>query len=210
MPCLYLLQPVGSLAVPQEEYQDLQTLEQRLQHVARNLVGTGRAASAQRQQQQQQQQVMQQQMANNGFPACGMQPYPMQMQGMGAQMPGMYQQASSIGVAQGNAPQQAFAAQQRAMGGMGSAPGFRVAPGPGMQSSLLPADQVALPANGFQQQQQQQQQHPGMSRGQVLPSGAAPVMSNGAPVLLRNAPRNEWGAQNGTASLVREARLRVG
>ena len=77
-----------------------------------------------------------------------------------------------------------------------------------MQSSLLPADQVALPVNGLQQQQQQQ--YLGMNRGQVLPSGAAPVMSNGAPVLLRNAPKNEWGAQNGTASLVRAARLRVG
>ena len=107
----------------------MRTLEQQLQHVARNLVGTGRAASAQ--QQQQQQQVMLQQMANNGFPAGGMQSYAMQMQGMGAQLSGMYQQA--------------FAPQQRAMGGMGSAPGFMVAPGPECSRRCFPQTRSRYP-----------------------------------------------------------------
>lgn len=211
---------------------ELSTLESRLQDVAKKLM-TGRnqqqqgaAAAQQAAQQQQQQGAPRPQMpVSNGFVAGGgAMPYYSQAQlgyaGGVQQRMGQPGAAGMVPVQPGQQP------------GAAAGAGTALAGFPGMQPGAAPA-MGGLPMGGQQQQQQpgmipggavptdgsavgiaaapgqQQQPQPGapgaalLRPQQALPGMGGPVMSNGAPVLLRG--REQWpaGAQGGAVLNVR-------
>lgn len=160
-----------------------------------------------------------------------------QQQQSGAFPPGTAPQmvrAPGVGMQPGNptTQQQQYALQQQHPGGVpGSAAagaigqqqaagGYRVPQAGATQGSMpSPADPTGATGNAFaaQQQAQQQvmQQQQALLRSQqqaaaaAMPGGVgAPVMSNGAPVLLRNQAPREWNPA-GNGAMVRRYCLRM-
>lgn len=176
--------PIGP-ARPQEEYTDVSTLEQRLQSVARRMVSTtSRSGSASRPNPGQQQH-------SYAGPSAGAQPaYAGQAAAYGgsqaqqqAPAPGSAgpAQTSTAGPGDGAAQAQQYAGPTRAASGQA---GPNPVPSSPQQVKLENGSAGAL---GMDAMAQGGAYAPGL-RG--LPGGAAPVMSNGAPVLLRGA--RDW------------------